>query len=148
MMRTKRMVCNCPYLASRTFLVCKHLVQAFQPVPSKFFLKVKRRRTAPFWKHPNLKPLEGESSSGGGNVGPVEREGGEGPTNKDLVSDDEEDEDNEGVIDKTRVRLLTKRLMHGYVPCGDSQTALNTSDSFEMGGCYKQSSARVPPSRE
>ena len=52
-----QMVCTCPYLAKSRFLLCKHLVQSLQPVPPKFFLEARRQRSAPFWKHPSLKPL-------------------------------------------------------------------------------------------
>ena len=59
---TIKMVCTCPYLAISRFLLCKHLVQGVLPVPPKFFLKVKRQREAPFWKHPSLKPLDTPST--------------------------------------------------------------------------------------
>ncbi|KAJ7246826.1 hypothetical protein B0H12DRAFT_1220454 [Mycena haematopus] len=53
----KRMICTCPSLAVSRFLLCKHVVQAFDPVPPVFFLEVKRQRTAPFWIHPSLQLL-------------------------------------------------------------------------------------------
>ena len=39
------------------FLICKHLVQAIQPMPPIFFLQVTWNCTVPFWKHPTLIPL-------------------------------------------------------------------------------------------
>ncbi|KAJ6607050.1 hypothetical protein B0H10DRAFT_2073246 [Mycena sp. CBHHK59/15] len=53
----KMMLCTCPHLATSRFLICKHTVQSVGRVPPVFFLEVKRRRTAPFWVHPTLRPL-------------------------------------------------------------------------------------------
>ncbi|KAJ7467321.1 hypothetical protein B0H11DRAFT_2239566 [Mycena galericulata] len=39
--------CTCEHLPKSRFLICKHLVQAVQPVPPIFFLEVTRNRTAP-----------------------------------------------------------------------------------------------------
>ena len=100
----KKMVCTCPYLATSCFLLCKHLVQAVQPVSPKFFLEVKRQRTVPFWKHPDLKPLVEESSSGRETMGII-TEGTLGRINNDLASNDEELEDEdeeEALIDMGR----------------------------------------------
>ncbi|KAJ7586328.1 hypothetical protein C8J56DRAFT_787434, partial [Mycena floridula] len=52
-----RWACNCPSLATSRFLICKHLVQGVKRVPPVFFLEVRRQRTAPFWKHKDLVPL-------------------------------------------------------------------------------------------
>ncbi|KAF7367605.1 SWIM-type domain-containing protein [Mycena sanguinolenta] len=52
-----KMTCPCPSLAVSRFLLCKHVVQSFKPVPPVFFLEVKRQRTAPFWTHPSLELL-------------------------------------------------------------------------------------------
>ena len=54
---TKRFVCTCLQFVVSRFLICKHLVQLFQPVNPIFFLEVTRNRTVPFWSHPTLKPL-------------------------------------------------------------------------------------------
>lgn len=54
-----RWVCTCPAFVRSRFLICKHLIQAVEPVPPTFFLQVKRNRTLPFWQHPMLVPLEG-----------------------------------------------------------------------------------------
>ena len=53
----KQFVCTCPQFVVSRFLICKHLVQLFQPVNPIFFLEVTRNRTIPFWSHPTLKPL-------------------------------------------------------------------------------------------
>jgi hypothetical protein len=53
----KRFVCTCPQFVISRFLLCKHLVQAFHPVPPIFFLEVSRNRTLPFWSHSSLVPL-------------------------------------------------------------------------------------------
>jgi hypothetical protein len=55
-------VCTCPQFVVSRFLICKHLVQLFQPVNPVFFLAVTRNRTAPFWSYPSLKPLQGIGS--------------------------------------------------------------------------------------
>jgi hypothetical protein len=52
-----RWVCTCRHFVKSRFLVCKHLVQAIEPVPPIFFLEVQRNRTTPFWTHASLKPL-------------------------------------------------------------------------------------------
>ncbi|KAJ6552665.1 hypothetical protein DFH09DRAFT_925044 [Mycena vulgaris] len=59
----KKMTCTCPPMPTSRFLVCKHTVQAVEPVPPVFFLEVKRQRTAPFWVHPSLRPLSKESDA-------------------------------------------------------------------------------------
>lgn len=53
----QRFVCTCPQFVISRFLVCKHIVQQFQPVDPRFFLEVTRNRCLPFWSHPSLKPL-------------------------------------------------------------------------------------------
>ena len=53
----KQFVCTCPRFVISRFLLCKHLVQQFQPVNPRFFLEVTRNRCTPFWSHPFLKPL-------------------------------------------------------------------------------------------
>ncbi len=52
-------VCTCLRFIVSRFLLCKHLVQQFQPIDPRFFLKVTRNRCVPFWSHPSLKPLPG-----------------------------------------------------------------------------------------
>lgn len=58
----KRGLCTCPSLPTSRFLLCKHVVQGFKPVPAVFFLEVKRQCTAPFWVHPSLRPLSDDSA--------------------------------------------------------------------------------------
>ena len=53
----KHFVCTCPWFVVSRFLLCKHLVQQFNPVEPRFFLEVTRNRTSPFWSHPSLKPF-------------------------------------------------------------------------------------------
>ena len=48
---------TCPSFMLSCFLICKHLVQAVQPMPPIFFLQVKRNHTVPFWEHLALIPL-------------------------------------------------------------------------------------------
>jgi hypothetical protein len=53
-------ICTCPHFATSRFLVCKHLVQACEPIPARFFLVVPaRNRQAPFWRHRLLVPKGG-----------------------------------------------------------------------------------------
>ena len=54
---TQRFVCTCPQFVTSRSLLCKHLVQQFQPVDPRFFLEVTRNHCLPFWSHPSLKPL-------------------------------------------------------------------------------------------
>src|ERR1700733_7386876 len=63
-------VCTCPAMVLNQFLLCKHLVQAVQPVSSLFFLEVRHQRTAPIWSCPLLKPL-GEDLSAPQNVAEI-----------------------------------------------------------------------------
>ena len=104
---TNKMVCICPYLVTSCFLLCKHLMQGVQPVPPRFFLKVRQQRKAPFWRHPSLKPLPnfinstepGDYKSGGHNSekghdkpGLIDDDIERGNSYKDN-SDDDSDED-------------------------------------------------------
>ena len=57
---TEHFVCTCPQFVVSRFLICKHLVQSFQPVNPIFFLQVMQNRTTPFWSHPALIPLQTE----------------------------------------------------------------------------------------
>jgi hypothetical protein len=50
--------CACPHFVKSRFLICKHLVQAVEIVPPRFFQEVSRRRSTPFWKHATLHPLD------------------------------------------------------------------------------------------
>lgn len=90
----KKWVCTCPALVVNRFLLCKHLVQAVQPVPPIFFLEVKRRRTAPVWKHCLLKPCEEEALPAGDDLGSVVA-GIDDPEEDGSGSDSGSDEDDE-----------------------------------------------------
>ncbi|KAJ7222179.1 hypothetical protein GGX14DRAFT_352938 [Mycena pura] len=61
----KKGLCTCPSMPTSRFLICKHYVQGVERVPPVFFLEVKRHRTAPFWRHPSLRPLGDESAGDG-----------------------------------------------------------------------------------
>ena len=50
-------VCTLLSFMCSHFLICKHLVQAIQPMPPIFFLQVTRNCTVPFWKHSTCIPL-------------------------------------------------------------------------------------------
>jgi hypothetical protein len=56
----RKWTCACPAMAKNRFLVCKHLVQACHPIPSRFFaVTPARNRTLPFYSHPLLVPKDG-----------------------------------------------------------------------------------------
>ena len=48
--------CACESFLTSRFLICKHIVHCFEPVPSRhdFFRRVKRNRTTPFWTDERL----------------------------------------------------------------------------------------------
>lgn len=50
-------VCTCPAFVKSRFLLCKHLVQAVNPVPEEFFAEINRERRCPIWRHPKLRPI-------------------------------------------------------------------------------------------
>ncbi len=57
--------CNCGAQKYHPHHLCKHLVQAVQdPLPIKFWRDVYRRRTAPLYRHPDIKAKD-DSSIGG-----------------------------------------------------------------------------------
>ena len=51
-----RWVCACPAFLNSRFLVCKHILQCFEPVskPADFYTTITRHRTYPFWRSPQL----------------------------------------------------------------------------------------------
>ncbi|KAH8832268.1 hypothetical protein DL96DRAFT_1704344 [Flagelloscypha sp. PMI_526] len=67
----KKWVCGCPSFVTSRFLVCKHLVLSVKCIPetSRFFQQVRRNRTTPFWKHPDLVPLDEEDDLESGEGG-------------------------------------------------------------------------------
>ncbi|KAJ6586656.1 hypothetical protein B0H10DRAFT_1832240 [Mycena sp. CBHHK59/15] len=91
-------LCTCPYLPTSRFLICKHYVQAVEPVPPVFFLEVKRQRTAPFWVHPSLRPLSGDGSASNQPTGSGE-DGTGANTSRDALPDWDDDEDDDFVVD-------------------------------------------------
>nr|GAT46378.1 predicted protein [Mycena chlorophos] len=56
----KRWVCSCPAFLTSRFLICKHLIRLVKVVPTRFFREVQRQRTVPFWRHPDLMPVDDE----------------------------------------------------------------------------------------
>jgi MULE transposase domain len=87
--------CSCPaYLESR-FLLCKHLVQSVRPVGPIFFNEVHRRRSPPFWQHPDLIPLEIEANM----TKQSELESGEEADEENTDISDAEDETDEENMD-------------------------------------------------
>ena len=51
---SNKWMCTCPSFERSHFLVCKHLIQSIQHIPSLFFLEVKWNSTTPIWQHPTL----------------------------------------------------------------------------------------------
>lgn len=90
-----RFVCTCPYFATSRFLLCKHLVQLFCPVPPTFYLEVTRNRSTPFWSHPSLIPLDEAnmiSPNARSDDGPPPNSRTRTITLADLADDDDADE--------------------------------------------------------
>ncbi|KAG6847747.1 hypothetical protein H0H93_006220 [Arthromyces matolae] len=54
--------CNCGRQKYDRHHLCKHLVQAFQPPPGRFFTQVIRRRILPIYQHPGLIPKNSDTS--------------------------------------------------------------------------------------
>ncbi|KAF8232927.1 hypothetical protein L208DRAFT_1360691 [Tricholoma matsutake] len=113
----KRWVCTCPAMVLNRFLLCKHLVQAVQPVSPLFFLEVRRQRTAPIWSHPLLKP-PGEDLSAPQNVAEIAKtapgaDGGEREDGDDDVdnSDDDDDDDVQDFQEALREGLTFEEAM-------------------------------------
>ena len=51
--------CGCPSFLESRFLICKHIVQCYEPITDVkdrilFFSTVQRQRSSPFWKHDKL----------------------------------------------------------------------------------------------
>ena len=123
----KRFVCTCLQFVVSRFLLCKHLVQQFEPVDPKFFLEVMRNRCVPFWSHPSLKPLSSAKDAGPTlpdvtesdidvysrrNTARIECEA------SNLESDDDDDDElvdtweNRGNVDKNGCRELMENNIH------------------------------------
>jgi hypothetical protein len=98
-----RFICTCPQFVISRFLICKHLVQAFHPVHPIFFLQVTRNRTAPFWSHPSLIPID-KTGTIEPISGPTKEQGAcETAMSRDNESEEEEEEEeeeeNSGLVD-------------------------------------------------
>src|SRR6202034_2570855 len=98
----KRGACTCPVFVRTRPLICKHLVQAVQPVPPIFFLQVKRNRTLPFWEHPTLIPLNTTPDNMSTTQIPSEHKDHQAEdieTSDANASDDDEDEGEADMVD-------------------------------------------------
>jgi hypothetical protein len=106
--------CTCPHLATSRFLVCKHLVQACEPIPARFFLVVPaRNRQAPFWRHPLLVPK-------GGHRIPFDEDTFRRPDPTTILEDsdndsDSPDDDNDDDDMAPRVRELALPFDEAYL---------------------------------
>jgi hypothetical protein len=98
----QKWVCTCPQFHKSRFLICKHLVQSVHPVDPIFFLEAKRQRTAPFWIHPSLVPLDASGERPAPEV--VDNDG----QNEDDVDGNDSDDD---PIDTT-VDISTRATFH------------------------------------
>jgi hypothetical protein len=101
-------VCTCPSFLTSRFLLCKHLVQAVQPVPPHFFLEVNRNRTTPFWTHKTLIPLENDPPMSADTPTP-HTSPDTGSLASESDSDDEQDVD-DSLIDMGTNTDSTERL--------------------------------------
>ena len=81
--------------------MCKHLIQAVQPVPPTFFLQVKRNRTLPFWQHPTLVPLEGKLSNtaNSSHTTPATDDDDDNEREPCGEASDEDEDDAENIVD-------------------------------------------------
>ncbi|KAI6013705.1 hypothetical protein BKA83DRAFT_4063137, partial [Pisolithus microcarpus] len=107
---THKWVCTCPQFIKSRFLICKHLVQSMHPVSPIFFLEVQRSRTTPFWSHPALVPLDGDSLLSSESLQP-EVEGIEsGSIGERETSEVEEDKEPDGnMVDTAATAKIDRR---------------------------------------
>ena len=110
----KRFVCTCPHFVVSRFLLCKHLVQQFQPVDPKFFLEVTRNRSVPFWSHSSLKPLTG--------------------TTEGHLVDEDSDGDDRKVDMYSRHNLANFQVVNSSLESGDDDENDEFVDTWENGG--------------
>ncbi|KIK15341.1 hypothetical protein PISMIDRAFT_115339, partial [Pisolithus microcarpus 441] len=87
-----------------------HLVQSMHPVSPIFFLEVQRSRTTPFWSHPALVPLDGDSLLSSESLQP-EVEGIEsGSIGERETSEVEEDKEPDGnMVDTAATAKIDRR---------------------------------------
>ncbi|KAJ3985287.1 hypothetical protein F5890DRAFT_1409822 [Lentinula detonsa] len=88
-----RWVCGCPSFYKSRFLICKHLVQAVEPVPVTFFLEVKRNRSTPFWSHKALLFKDAKRTEVSMAVASMDLDSGDILTNHCYTVTGEEDEE-------------------------------------------------------
>ena len=105
----KRWVCTWPAMVLNQFLLCKHLVQAVQPVSPLFFLQVRRQWTAPIWSHPLLKPL-GEDLLAPQNVAEIDQTAPGADGGERENDDDDEDKSNNDSDDDNDVQDVQEAL--------------------------------------
>jgi hypothetical protein len=94
-----RFVCICPQFVISRFLICTHLVQSFHPIHPIFFLQVTRNRTAPFWTHPLLVPIDEVQVRGAIEPICVPTAACDETDGRGDESEDEEEGENHGLID-------------------------------------------------
>ena len=87
-------VCTCPSFMVSRFLSCKHLVQVMRRVPPILFLEADWYREPPFWRHPNLKPLE-ETAAASGKADTRDQAVGDDGDDDDGGDDDDEEENDD-----------------------------------------------------
>jgi hypothetical protein len=95
---TEKWICTCPSFILSRFLICKHTIQRMHHVPPIFFLEAERYRTAPFWRHKSLKPLEEADAETTETVVESVIEEQERDDEGEGEDDDEEEED-EGCVE-------------------------------------------------
>ena len=97
-----RWTCGCPYFLASRFLVCKHILSCYEPIPNPvdFFRSVQRHRSFPFWMHeklvlqPQYRPLEAEATTdgdGGDDGGDEEEDMDSAAVDQDQLVDLEDD---------------------------------------------------------
>ncbi|KAF5324215.1 hypothetical protein D9619_011369 [Psilocybe cf. subviscida] len=106
----QKWVCTCPAFVTSRFLMCKHLVQLVRCVPPRFFLKVKRRRSTPFWEHQSLRlkdTRECDSDDSEGQGGDLSNDDFPDDDDDDVrsLNDDEDDEDDDVVVGRVEKGL-------------------------------------------
>jgi len=114
----KRFVCTCPQFVISRFLLCKHLVQAFHPVPPVFFLEVSRNRTVPFWSHSSLIPLNNDHIplQSSASTPAASTSGKDNPVNMAALeedADDVPDEEDDDLVDTEAEHLWNGRGTFG-----------------------------------
>ncbi|KAF7314814.1 SWIM-type domain-containing protein [Mycena kentingensis (nom. inval.)] len=132
-----RWVCTCPAYVVNRFLICKHLVQRVQRVPTMFFREVQRNRTAPFWKHPRLVP---RAETDGGDESEDE-DPWDDPSGSGRILDEDDEEDGDEDLQREAERMAARReaeqereWAEGTVSFGDEmQTLISKFKRFTAG---------------